>query len=381
MNFRVYVLAITAMAVGLVELLVGGILPVIAADLGVSIGSAGQLITVFALTYALSGPILYVATSKVERKRLFIMSLLVFAGANLLTYFSASFSFIMLARVVTAAVASLIVTLCITLAARFTDPAHRAKAIGFIYVGISSSLVFGIPLGVLVTDFFGWRVIFLFVTALALLALVLISLCIEKTSGQRPVPLREQLQSLKQPKLLNAQLAMVFMLAGHYTFYAYLAAYFESNLGLAPAWISLAYFAFGVAAVTGGLWGGILASKLGNQKAIVVILLSFAVSMLVLPLSGTTLWLFFPMMMLWGGISWALTPPLQSYLIESDPAHGDVQQSFNNSAIQIGISLGSAVGGVAIGFMGSIVYLAPLGGLIVLLALACAWYSFNTPLR
>ncbi|MFY9179844.1 MAG: MFS transporter, partial [Venatoribacter sp.] len=106
MNFRIYIMAIAAMAVGLVELLVGGILPVIASDLNVSLSAAGQLITFFALTYAISGPVLYVLTSRFERKLLYLISLFVFCLANVLTYFSESFFWVMVARIVTAAATS-----------------------------------------------------------------------------------------------------------------------------------------------------------------------------------------------------------------------------------------------------------------------------------
>ncbi|PES62093.1 MFS transporter, partial [Bacillus cereus] len=78
MNFKVFILALATIAVGLVELIVGGILPDIAKDFGVSLSSAGQLITIFALTYALAGPVLLIFTSKVERKKLYIISLYIF---------------------------------------------------------------------------------------------------------------------------------------------------------------------------------------------------------------------------------------------------------------------------------------------------------------
>lgn len=377
MNFRVYIMAIAAMAVGLVELIVGGILPTIATDLGVSLSAAGQLITLFALTYALSGPVLYVLTSQFERKRLYLLSLFVFLLANLLTFFSQSFSLILLARIITAASTSLIVVLSVTIAARISLKEHQAKAIGFIYMGISSSLVFGVPLGVLVTEQFGWRVIFLAVACMALVAMLLIGFALERMSGQAPTPLRQQLSSLKNPKLLSAQLTTVLMLTGHFTLYAYFTPYLQESMQLNTQWISIAYFAFGIAAVIGGMLGGILADRIGNKKAIVLVLVSFAAFLFALPFSQASLWLFMPVMMLWGGISWALTPPIQSYLIGSDPQHAEVQQSFNSSAIQVGISLGSAVGGLIIGSTDSTQYMAPIGGVIVLLALACALYSFK----
>lgn len=378
MNFRVYIMAIATMAVGLVELLVGGILPVIADDLGVSLSSAGQLITFFALTYAIVGPVLYAITSQVERKRLYLITLLVFSIANILTYFSQNFTFIMIARLITAAATALIVILSVTIAARITEQAYQAKAIGFIYMGVSSALVFGVPLGVLVTEYFGWRIIFLAISALALVSMLLIVWALEAMPGQASSPLSTQLASLKKRKLFSAQLATVFMLAGHFSLYAYFTPYLQESMQLEARWISIAYFAFGAAAMLGGLFGGILASKIGDRKAIIFVLVVFTASLLLLPLSTVSLWLFIPAMMLWGGLSWALTPALQSYLIISSPEHAEVQQGFNSSAIQIGISLGSAIGGIALGLTKSTAMLAPLGAALVLLALACALYSFAT---
>lgn len=377
MNFRVYIMAVAAMAVGLVELIVGGILPTMAADLNISLSAAGQLITFFAITYAISGPVLYVLTSRFERKRLYLTSLFVFFLANIFTYLSQSFTLIMLARVITAASTSLVVVLSVTIAARIATKKHQAKAIGLIYVGISSSLVFGVPLGVLVTEQFGWRVIFLAVAIMSLLAMFLIALALGRMSGQESVPLSQQIKSLKAPKLLSAQLATVFMLTGHFTLYAYFTPYLQEAMQLSPQWISIAYFAFGIAAVAGGMLGGVLADKLGNKKAIIVVLASFSLSMFSLPLSTTSLWLFIPSMMLWGGISWSLAPAIQSYLISCDPRNGEVQQSFNSSAIQIGISFGSAIGGIIISYTGSTEHMAYIGGLIVLSALACALLSFK----
>lgn len=370
-------MAFAAMAIGLVELLVGGILPVLAQDFNVSISSAGQLITFFALTYAISGPVLFVLTSKFERKALYLLALFVFALANIFTYFSTSFFALMTARVITAAATSLVIILSITLAARIASKGHQAKAIGLIFMGVSSSLVFGVPLGVLVTEQFGWRVIFLFVTVVALIAMALIAWALNPMSGQHAVPLREQVKSLKAPKLFLAQLATILMLAGHFVLYAYFTPYLQESMQLDANWISIAYFAFGIAAVMGGMLGGVLADTFGNKKAIIIVLVAFAVSLFVLPFSTFSMWVFMPAMMIWGGISWALAPPLQSYLIASDPKHGDVQQSFNSSAIQIGISLGSAIGGIVIGITQSTALMAPIGGVIVLAALACALLSFK----
>ena len=137
MNLKVIILAISTVAVGLVELILGGILPTIADDFHISISSAGQLISIFALIYAISGPVLLVLTSKMERKKLYLASLAVFFLGNILTYISPNFTFMMIARIITAMSTALIVVLSLIIAAKVVSPEHRAKALGLIYMGIS----------------------------------------------------------------------------------------------------------------------------------------------------------------------------------------------------------------------------------------------------
>ncbi len=225
MNLKVIILALSTVAVGLVELIVGGILPAISEDFNISLSTAGQLISVFALVYAIAGPVLLVLTSKIERKKLYLASLSIFFLGNVMTYFSPNFTFMMIARVLTATSTALVVVLSLTIAVKIVAPAHQAKALGLIYMGISSSLVLGVPVGILVSNMYGWRVIFLGISLLSIGSMVLISLFLERIPGEQTIPLSQQLKAVGNGKIISAHLATMFMLAGHYTIYVTLISH------------------------------------------------------------------------------------------------------------------------------------------------------------
>lgn len=378
MNFRVYILAIVTVIVGLVELIVGGILPMIATDLNISVSAAGQLITVFAIVFAISGPVLLSVTSTIERKKLYLISLSVFFLGNILTYFSPNYTFVMIARVITAMSAALITVLSLTITTRIVKREKRVRALGFIYMGISSALVLGIPIGIIVTKALNWRTVFLGIAILSLVAIVLIQIFLQPLPARQRHSILEQVKALRNVKLVTAHITTILILAGHYTMYAYFAPFLEATMNFNEYWISLTYFIFGLAAVSGGAIGGIIAGKVGSIRALFTFIGLFIVTLFTVPMATFSVPVFFAVVIFWGILSWGHSPPTQDYLIEADPKHSDIHQSLNNSAIQVGIALGSAIGGIAIQQTGSVTSMAPVGSLIILFALVSFYISISS---
>ncbi len=380
MNFKVYILAVAVFVVGMVELIVGGILPLISTDMNVSISTAGQLTTVFALVLGIAAPVLLALTAKYERKKLYLASLTIFFISNIITYFSLNFTMLMAARVLTALSASLLIILSLTMAAKLVQPAFQARAIGIITMGISASLVLGVPMGVLIGNAFGWRTIFLMIAVLSLVAMIVIYKYLDEIAPDQAVPLKEQIASLKSSKIITAHLVTVFMLAGHYMIYGYFTPFLQETMGASATWISAAYLLFGVAAVCGGGFGGLLSDRIGFKKSVLLIVGLFALMLFILPLSTKVPFLFAIVAVMWGALSWALSPPQQTYLMATAPESAAIQQSINTSALQLGIALGAGLGGVVIQSF-PVSYTPWFGGILAVLAFALAVYSFKAPIK
>ena len=170
----VWLLAGLAFVVGTVELVVAGVLDELAASFAVSQGRAGLLMSLYALVYALLGPLLVYLSAGIERRRLLAGALLAFIGANLASAAAPSFALLLASRLLVAASASVIVVVAITLAVAIVAPERRGRAIGLVFAGIVASLVLGVPLGTLIGEFWGWRSLFLLLAGVALLGLPLL---------------------------------------------------------------------------------------------------------------------------------------------------------------------------------------------------------------
>ncbi|RDW21246.1 MFS transporter [Oceanobacillus chungangensis] len=376
MDKRVYLLTIVSFVVGMVELIIGGILDLVATDLNVSLGQAGLLITIFSLTFAISAPILSFLTAKIERKKLTLITLFIFFFGNLVAVFSPSYTILFISRMISAASSSLLIVLCVVMAANIVEHKYRGRAIGIVNMGVSGSLVLGVPIGLMLGNAFGWRAPFAMIAVLSLLSITGIFLFMSKMAPTEQISIRKQLGSLKNVVVLFAQSTTFIMLTGHTVLYAYLTPFVKSTMDLDGTWVSIIYFVFGIAAVSGGFIGGTFSDRFGAKPTILSVVLLFGIAIFIIPYTTFSIPLFIIIMVVWGMMSWALTPPMQSYLMQAAPETSNIQISLNNSSVHLGIAFGSSVGGIVIE-QASVKQNPTVGGLFVIVALITALISIT----
>lgn len=374
MNKRVYFLMIISFVIGMVELIISGILDLIANDLNVSLGEAGYLITVFSLIFAVASPILLLMTAKIERKKLTLVSLFIFLMGNLVTLFATDYNIVFLGRIISAISGALLIILCLVMAPSLVEPKYRGRAIGTVSMGVSGSLVLGVPLGLVLGNLFNWRAPFLLISILTVLAIIGVYFFMDRVEPKPSTPLKTQLATLKSKKISFAHLTTFLYMTGHTILYAYLKPYLQETTLLGATFISVVYFLFGVAAVSGGGLGGTMSDLFGSKRTIILSIIGLGGTLFLLPFTTEFVLLLLIGLMVWGMLSWVISPAMQAYLIESSPETGDIQQSLSNSSLHLGIAFGSFIGGIIIE-KGSVMLNPTVGSILVLLSLITAILS------
>ncbi|KMM87051.1 Predicted arabinose efflux permease, MFS family [Pseudomonas taetrolens] len=351
-GLQITIMAIAAFVIVTTEFLIIGLLPALAKDLGVSIAMAGQLVTLFAFTVMLFGPILTARLAHIDRRQLFTCILLVFAASNVLAALAPNIWVLALARFIPALLLPVFWGTASETAGQLAGPAHAGKAVANVYMGISAALVFGIPLGTLAADSVGWRGSFWILAALCLLIGLLIRLFMpalpsapQRTTGDK------QTGIFKDPRFLAHVALSTLAFTAMFTAYTYLADTLQRLAGIAPGQVGWWLMGFGAVGMLGNHFGGRLVdrSPLGSTVLFLVLL---AIGMLAAtPLASQHGWLIVALIV-WGIAYTALFPICQVRVMRAGAKAQALAATMNISAANAGIGLGAILGGLGIRHFG-----------------------------
>ncbi|MDU2098455.1 MAG: MFS transporter [Staphylococcus sp.] len=387
---RIATFIISVFIVGMVEMMVAGIMNLMSDDLGVSEAIIGQLVTLYALTFAICGPILVKLTNRYPARPVLLWTLVIFVVGNGIIAVAPNFTILVIGRILSSAAASLIIVKVLALTAMLTIPKNRGKMIGVVYTGFSGANVFGVPIGTMIGDWIGWRFTFVFIIVISLIAGLLMLKYLPTTTELNQanrmynnVSDDNQVTShIVRPVEIIKFLAitLLILIANSVTFVFINPLILEN--GHSMGYVSLALLVNGVDGVVGTSMGGVLADKLTSKRWLIIAFSVFIVVMLAINLILSTTVLLLVGLFIWNIVQWSTNPAIQSGIIEH--VEGDTSQvmSWNMSCLNAGIGLGGIIGGLVVSNMNveAVTFVSAfigLLGLIIVLTLKNVHYAKN----
>ncbi|PHM59026.1 MFS transporter [Xenorhabdus sp. KK7.4] len=352
-RFSITILAIAAFVIVTTEYLIVGILPALARDLNVSISVAGQLVTLFAFTVMFCGPVLTVLLSHIERKRLFVTILLIFAATNALAAIAPNIWVLAVARFIPALMLPVFWGTASETAGQIVGPKFAGRAISQVYLGISAALLFGIPLGTLASDYIGWRGTFWGLAGMSFLIAILMSIFMPAIALPEKLRIKEQTIILKNPQFIANIILSVVIFTAMFTAYTYLADTLERIAGVKPAYVGWWLMGFGAIGLIGNWLGGRFVDR--NPLGITMIFtLLLGIGMVFSVLLSSSLFLLGLSLSLWGIAYTALFPICQVRVMKAASHAQALAGTLNVSAANAGTGLGAIIGGLVISEWGLI---------------------------
>ncbi|MDF2679206.1 MAG: transporter [Brevibacillus sp.] len=366
--WKIYILALISFLVGTSEYIIAGILDKISASLAISVVAAGQLITVFSLVYALGTPVLIALSARWERRKLLLFALGLFVIANVLAYALPGYELFIAARILMALGAGVVVVTALTVAAKIAPPGKQGSAIATVVMGFTASLIVGVPVGRMIAAAYDWKIVFGGIGALGLLAMLVIFLTIPQTEGDAPIPLRQQVALLKQPKIVLSLLVSFFWLGGYSLAYTYIAPYLLTVAGMNESTLNAALLAFGIASLIGSKLGGYSTDRWGVYRTLMSGMTLHIVTLFLLSLAAHSTVFVFPLLILWSFAAWSSGPTQQYHLVTMAPESSGIMLSLNSSVMQLSMAAGAGIGGIVVNGV-SLDSVTWIGGLVVAIAL------------
>ncbi|WP_337058141.1 MFS transporter [Pseudomonas sp. USHLN015] len=341
------VLALSAFAIGTTEFVIMGLLPDVAADLGVSIPGAGWLVTGYALGVAVGAPFMAMATARFPRKAALLALMGIFILGNLLCAVAANYELLMLARVITALCHGAFFGIGSVVAASLVPENRKASAVALMFTGLTLANVLGVPLGTALGQAAGWRSTFWAVTLIGIAALIGLWRVLPNRHDEEKADMRSEMAALNGAGLWLALSTTVLFSAAVFCIFTYVAPLLGEVTGVSPRGVTLSLLLIGLGLTLGNVIGGRLADwKLAQTLMGVFVALavaSTALSWTSVALIPTEITLF-----LWATAAFAAVPALQVNVVAFGAGAPNLVSTLNIGAFNVGNALGAWVGGLVI---------------------------------
>ena len=374
-NLPVVILIASSFMLGMSEFIVVGILPDIATDLKVSEVTVGNLVSLFAFVYAPVTPLGSALSARFPRFATHLTLIGIFLAGNLLCAFAPNYAVLVVARIMIALVSGTLVAVAMTYAPDVTTDKFRTKFIAWVFSGFSIASVVGVPVGTWVANTFGWRWAFHMINVLTIMLIVGMVVALPRNSHIVKIGFLPQFRLFFDRRIQLGVLDVVCGAAASYVFYTYLTPIMRDEVHVPEQYLSVGLVIFGAACLWSNLYGGKLADRGRGVEPLThirpiycahaVLMASLVVAHWV-PVYGALLLVVLGMFMyLQNSASQVLYMDVAS---QSHPGSLNLAASLNSMSFNIGIALGSAVGGLINGHFG-LMWLGPVGALFLVCAI------------
>jgi predicted MFS family arabinose efflux permease len=338
-------------AVGTDSFVVAGILPQVAQSLGVSVSVAGQMVTVYALSYALLSPVIAALVSHWPRKRLLMAGLAVFVIGNVITAIAPTLGWVLASRFIAGLGAAMYSPTATATGAALAAPEKRAQALAVVIAGLSTATALGSPMGTFIGSLGNWRDTLWFVSAVGFAAAAAVYYMLPAIAALPSASLRQRLAPLRDSRVALTLLTTLTAYAGMFAVYTYVGVSFDRATGGRPEVLAGLLLLWGVAATVGNLAAGRLTDRFGSRViingAIAVLVLNF----MALPWTSASLPTAAIALVIWGVCGWGLVVPQQARLINIAPAAAPLLMGLNSAALYVGVSTAGVIGATGVAML------------------------------
>jgi predicted MFS family arabinose efflux permease len=335
-------------AIGTDSYVIAPLLSAIARDLGVGIAAAAQLVTAYALAYALCSPFVATVTAHWRRERALVAGLAIFVLANVAAAAAPGFAALLAARACAGLGASIFAPTAVSVAAGLVTASRRGFALSVLMIGLSSATALGAPLGIVIGTVTTWRTVFVLVASTAAAVAIAVAVSVRTVSQADGLGLAERLRPLRDARVLTTLLTTFLVLAGLYLSYTYISAVFDRATGGSGVRMALLQSIWGFAGIVGASLAGRMTDRFGTTAVVRVVLALLIVDFALIPWTGARLGSAAVAMLVWGLCAWGFVVPQQLRMIRIGPQSGPILLALYTTAVYVGSSASGAVGALAL---------------------------------
>lgn len=353
-NNNLIILILTIGVFGILNTEMGfiGLIPQIAERFGVSTSTAGWLVSIFAIGIAISGPIMPLLLSKLERKKVMIIVLLIFIISNIISVFTTSFTVLLIARVIPAIFHPVYIALAFSVASDSVNSKDAPKAVARVFIGVSSGMVVGVPIVNFLATQFNLSIALSFFALVNIIVLILTLIFIPKMPTKKSVTYGTQLSVLKRPLTWISILVSILFNAAIFGVYSYLTDYLNIVTEAPSHYVSIILFLYGISNILGNIIAGKLLTSIPQTA---IFLLPFALIIIYVSMFGLGSFLIQMAIIsiFWGTLAGISANITQYVITSSAPDAADLSNGIFLSAVNSGTTIGTFIGGIFITTLGS----------------------------